>query len=178
MKTNPENELIKRIEAWFPELEITDFNRKRITSLLLEYKREHREVIEVVSKVTEIREIRQDISYSDIDQIAKMVCERRNITMMQLTVNNRERDYLPFKQRSQELICSRRHFVRAVLSKYPYAHYTIIGMYLGYKKNNWHTSVINLLRGKTPVIESNSRKFRKITKVYENMQEMPKEATA
>lgn len=138
-----EQDFVKRLEIWFPLLSLNDFDRKRIKSLLHEFKgREKVKYIKVVER-PDYKSLHVLPTRRDFERIARKAASVNGIPFELLFLGRG--NYHPYKQGSAILVQARQNFVREMVGTYPKVTTVELAAYMGYKN---HTSILYLLRGK------------------------------
>lgn len=138
-------DFLKELKSYFTEHEWKEYDEKKVMSMLDRY-RDSVKTIYLVKKVEIEKRIQSfDMRPSSIilDEMAKTICEKHNITVEELKVNSPSSSYKKGEKRRAEYIEARADFCRSINLSSPMIRLTTLQRWFGYK---CHSSIIHLIK--------------------------------
>jgi hypothetical protein len=138
-------DFLSELKSYFTEHEWKQHDENKIINMLDRY-RDSVKTIYLVKKVEIEKKIQSfDMRPSSIvlDEMAKTICEKHNITIEELKVNSPLSAYKKREKRRGEYIEARADFCRSVKMSSPMMRLTTLQRWFGYK---CHSSIIHLIK--------------------------------
>jgi hypothetical protein len=138
-------EFLKELKDYFNDYEWRPYDEKRIMLLLTKFEQETKPVTIVKEVIVREHVTVEPTTKTDIESVAKEICEKHKITMEQLKADSPKSCYSKGESRKSEYIEARRDFCITLWQRHPTAKLSVVKRFLGYK---CHSSIIHFLNKK------------------------------